>query len=69
MAALHPIRLLKSYRGYKAGTVIRATAGLAEHLVETGAGVREAQGTLLEAASVRQAERAVAQPTVETRVP
>ncbi len=69
MAALNPIRLLKSYRGYRAGTVIQATAGLAEHLVETGAGVREAQGTLLEAASVRQAERAVAQPTVEARVP
>jgi hypothetical protein len=69
VAALHPIRLLKSYRGYRAGTVIQATAGLAEHLVETGAGVREAQGTLLEAAAVRQAERAVAQPTVEARVP
>jgi hypothetical protein len=48
--------------------VIQATAGLAEHLVETGAGVREAQGTLLEAAAVRQAERAVAGQIVETRV-
>jgi|688.fasta_scaffold380063_2 hypothetical protein len=67
MAALHPIRLLKSYRGYRAGTVIRATPGLAEHLVETGAGVRESQGSLLDAAVARP-ERAVAVPAVETRV-
>ncbi len=66
MAALHPIRLVKSYRGYRAGTVIQATAGLAEHLVETGTGVREIQGTLLDAAAARP-ERAVAVPAVETR--
>ncbi len=65
MAELHPIRLIKAYRGYRAGTVIRATPGLAEHLVETGAGVRDLQ-TTLEAAAARP-ERAVAVPTVETR--
>jgi hypothetical protein len=65
VAALHPIRLLKSYRGYRAGTVIRATPGLADHLVETGAGVRDSQ-TMLDAAAARP-ERAVAVPTVETR--
>jgi hypothetical protein len=65
VAELHPIRLIKAYRGYRAGTVIRATPGLAEHLVETGAGVRDLQ-TTLEAAAARP-ERAVAVPTVETR--
>lgn len=65
VATLHPIRLLKSYRGYRAGIVIQATAGLADHLVETGAGVREVQ-VFLEAAAARP-ERAVAVQAVETR--
>jgi hypothetical protein len=66
VAELHSIRLIKAYRGYRAGTVIRATPGLADHLVETGAGVRDSQ-TMLDAAAARP-ERAVAVPAVETRV-
>lgn len=64
MAELHSIRLIKAYRGYRAGTVIQATPGLAEHLVETGSGVRDSQ-TMLQA---ERPERAVAGQSVERRV-
>lgn len=67
MADLHPIRLVKAYRGYRAGAVIQATTGLAERLVEDGLAVREPQRSLLEQAGDRRTERAVAAPAVETR--
>lgn len=67
MAELHPIRLVKAYRGYKAGVVIQATSGLAERLVEDGLAVRETQRPLLDQAGDRRMERAVAAPAVETR--
>lgn len=68
MSELLEVRLLKSYRGYRAGTVIRATAGLADHLVENGTGVLERQGSLLEPEGRPTQERAVCQPSaVETR--
>lgn len=68
MPELLEVRLLKSYRGYRAGTVIRATAGLADHLVDNGTAVLERQASLLEAAGRQATERAVSQPpAVETR--
>lgn len=68
MAALLEVRLLKAYRGYRAGTVIWATAGLADHLVDNGTAVREAQASLLPADGRHGHERAVAQPqAAETR--
>lgn len=67
MAELLEVRLLKSYRGYRAGTVIRATAGLAGHLVENGTGVLERQGSLLEAAGHKVHERAVQEPQAVER--
>jgi hypothetical protein len=67
VADLHPIRLVKAYRGYKAGAVIQATSGLAERLVEDGLAVRETQRPLLDQAGDRRMERAVAAPAVETR--
>lgn len=68
MAELVEVRLLKGYRGYRAGTVIRATAGLAEHLVDNGTAVVERQASLLEAVGLRSAEQAVAPPAAaETR--
>lgn len=67
MADLRPIRLVKAYRGYRAGVVIQATPGLAERLVEDGLGVHEPQRSLLEQAGDRQVERAVSAPAVETR--
>lgn len=66
-ASHQPIRLLKAYRGYRAGVVIHATGGLAERLVEDGVAVREPQRSLLEQAGDRRVERAVAAPAVETR--
>lgn len=68
MAELLEVRLLKSYRGYRAGTTIRATAGLASHLVDNGTAVLERRATLLPADGRPAMERAVAQPqAVETR--
>ena len=68
MPELLEVRLLRPYRGYRVGAVIRATAGLAGHLVENGTGVLERQGSLLEAASRPAQERAVCQPpAIETR--
>lgn len=68
MAQLLEVRLLKSYRGYRAGTVIRATAGLAEHLVDNGTAVLDRQASLLPADGQPTHERAVCQPAaIETR--
>jgi hypothetical protein len=67
MADLCPVRLVKAYRGYKAGAVVQATPGLAERLVEDGTAVRETQRSLLEQAGDGRVERAVAAPAVETR--
>lgn len=53
------IRLLTSYRGYKAGTVIEASPRLAEVLVAEGRGVEERQQ---EFAGIRRAEAAVSAP-------
>lgn len=67
-AELLEVRLLRPYRGYRAGTVIRATAGLAAHLTDNGTAVREAQTSLLPADANQTHERAVCQPqAVETR--
>lgn len=68
MAQLVDLRLLKSYRTYRAGAVIRATPGLAEQLVASGTAVEDRQTSLLEGAGRQTAERAVAaQPAAETR--
>ena len=67
MADLHPIRLVKAYRGYKAGAVIQATAGLAERLVEDGLAVREPGRPLLDESRDGRVERAVAPGAVEVR--
>jgi hypothetical protein len=62
---LEALRLLKAYRGYRAGEVIRATPQLAATLVAEGVAAQEAQRTFLPAGG---AERAVeARSTVETR--
>jgi hypothetical protein len=59
------LRLLKPYRGYGVGAVIRATRRLAEQLVADGYAVQDNWATGLEHQS---AERAVAsQPAIETR--
>lgn len=69
MDELVEVRLLRPYRGYKSGTVIRATAGLASHLVQNMTGVLERQASLLEAAGRQTAERAVCRPqAAETRL-
>jgi hypothetical protein len=67
VADLHPIRLVKAYRGYRAGAVIQATTGLAERLVEDGLAVRERQRPLLEESRDGRVERAVAPGPVEVR--
>lgn len=68
MAELLEVRLLRPYRGYRPGTVIRATPGLAAHLVQNMTAVVERQASLLEVAGRQAAERAVAQPNAaETR--
>lgn len=60
-----PLRLVKAYRGYRAGVVIHATHRLAEQLVADGIAVQESQTTFLEH---QAAERAVATPpAIETR--
>lgn len=64
---LHAVRLIRSYRGYRAGAVIRATSGLAERLVQDGWAVREPQRSLLDEAGDRRPERAVAGSTAEQR--
>lgn len=68
MSELVDVRLLKAYRNYSAGTVIRATANLAGYLVEAGTAVVDRQASLLPADRRQSHERAVCQPTaVETR--
>ena len=59
-----PIRLLRSYRGYRSGTVIQVTPDLAGHLISRGlaAWATDEAPTLFE-----KAERAVAAPHTETR--
>lgn len=65
MAETQPLRLVKSYRGYRAGAVIHATPRLAAQLVSDGVAVPEHQSTFLEHEA---AERAVSvPPAVETR--
>jgi len=67
MADQHPIRLLRAYRGYRAGSVIDATAGLADRLVHDGVAVREPSRPLLDQARDRAVERAVATIHPEVR--
>lgn len=64
MAQLHPMRLLKAYRGYGAGAVIHATDGLAKTLEESGVAVPETQTSFLPSGA---AERAVESRKAETR--
>jgi hypothetical protein len=62
---LEPLRLLKAYRGYRPGQVIRATPQLAGTLKASGIAAPEPQRTFLAADG---AERAVeARSNVETR--
>lgn len=66
---MHTLRLVKSYRGYKAGEVIKATPGLSKTLQESGIAVLDGQASLPGAA---RAERAVAfkveaRQSIETR--
>jgi hypothetical protein len=59
------LRLIKAYRGYRAGEVIHATPQLAATLKNEGVAVPESQRTFLAAEG---AERAVeARSNVETR--
>jgi hypothetical protein len=59
------LRLVKAYRGYKAGDVIRATPNLAQVLKSEGVAVPDRQQTFL---SEQGAERAVeARSNVEAR--
>lgn len=67
MDGQHPIRLLRAYRGYRAGDVIQATAGLAERLVSDGVAAREPSRPLLDAARDGRVERAVATAQPEVR--
>ena len=61
---MQAIRVLKSYRGYRAGETFVATASLAAVLIESGVAVADAQGSFL----ARQ-ERAIYSPqNVETAV-
>lgn len=40
---MESLRLVKSYRTYRSGAAIQATASLAEHLVREGIAVRDRQ--------------------------
>lgn len=65
MENTEPLRLLKAYRGYGVGAVIRATPQLAATLKADGIAVADHQTTFLEH---QTAERAVSSPSaVETR--
>lgn len=67
MATVHmfSVRLLKPYRGYKAGEVIQATGRLAAELERLGMAVPEVQRPLFDHGL---AERAVVTPqALETR--
>jgi len=66
---MQTLRLLKTYRGYKAGEVIKATPKLAETLKASGVAVIDPQASFLEPV---KAERAVgfkvqARQAIETR--
>lgn len=62
-----PLRLLRSYRGYRSGEVIQATAGLAAALVASGV-AEPAQPDARPLFDARPpAERAVAGQSAETR--
>lgn len=66
---MHTLRLIKSYRGYKSGEVIRATPGLSEILQASGVAVLDHQASFLEPT---KSERAVgvkdqARQAIETR--
>jgi hypothetical protein len=58
------LRLVRSYRGRPAGSVIAATPALAEHLVEAGWAV---WATPADADRSSRLERAVAPAAAETR--
>lgn len=61
---MQAIRVLKSYRGYRAGETFVATAALAAVLIESGVAVADSQSSFL----ARQ-ERAIYSPqNVETAV-
>ncbi len=60
---MQTVRLVKAYRGYKAGAVITATPGLAATLIASRLAVAESQQQIPQVA-----ERAVAQgQSVESR--
>ena len=61
---MQAIRVLKSYRGYRAGETFVATAALAAVLIESGVAVADAQSSFL-----GRQERAIYSPqNVETAV-
>lgn len=63
---VRPLRLLRSYRGYRAGEVIRATANLADYLVaQQLAQPTEDGNTLFDTRTT--AERAVRTSAAENR--
>lgn len=62
-----PLRLLRAYRGYSSGEVIRATPGLAAHLVESGVAAPAETDTRPLFDARPAAERAVAATPTETR--
>lgn len=61
---MQAIRVLKSYRGYRAGETFVATAALAAVLIESGVAVADSQSSFL-----GRQERAIYSPhNVETAV-
>ncbi len=61
---MQAIRVLKSYRGYRAGETFVATAALASVLIQSGVAVADAQSSFL-----GRQERAIYSPqNVETAV-
>lgn len=66
MASTHLVhlRLVRAFRGYRAGELIQATAGLAETLISQGVAQRADQTAGL---FEHRTERAVAGPMAETR--
>jgi hypothetical protein len=60
---MQTLRLLKAYRSYRAGEVVRVPDGLAAHLREAGLAVPERQTELLPVMS----ERAVPAPPEKRR--
>jgi hypothetical protein len=62
-----PLRLLRAYRGYSSGEVIRATPDLARHLVESGVASPASPDARPLFDARPAAERAVASTPIETR--